>query len=72
MNANASVCQQQSTYSQSALDSIRSQECTKYQFRRKTNMMIINRDICITASLSQHEDLRSNLSSSSTLNPYLL
>ena len=31
MNANDSVCQQQSTYSQSALDSIRSQECTKYQ-----------------------------------------
>jgi len=29
MNANANVCQQQSTYNQCALDFIRSQECTK-------------------------------------------
>ena len=33
MNANASVCQQQSTYYtvNLILDTIRSQECTKYQ-----------------------------------------
>ena len=49
-----------------AVSSVQNTRSKHNQFQRKTNMTIINSRHCITASLLQHEDLRPNLSPSST------